>query len=289
MKKIILTLLILFINVLLFGQGWSEGYKNPYDSLVVKTVTDCFNLHPASVEATVVSTQLDSVDGRLLNIITIKLHRSYSSDISNETEVVYMIPDYVTLKNAGAIPISKNGIQIGPCHSSHGGCPYYNPEAGITGHFFLVKKIDNGQERWYINEWIGYPNRAHYDYIRSRNGITVDFPRIHQPNSYYTYSVFGNAGEWNSLDELHSYLSSIDIKPVVQFNVPAIERYVPLSPREKMKLKSDSIDALRKIERAGIAKQKEGLIKLKRLEELLKEKKEIQIPDSTKKRDRKFH
>jgi hypothetical protein len=260
MKKIVLSLFFISVNFLSFAQIRTI---NPLDTKIIAESQVHFSHYSGIIEATVLSTNLENIDGEFINRIQLKIHRIYKGDFYEEIIVVNMTP-------TSKLILEKTGINQAKMIVSHGDGIMINPIKDLTGFFFLTKGHFSSSNSWYVRRWSAYPNEAKYHFLYKQDGRVVDYPQWYESNLLYKYAIDGSLGGFETLIELYNYIENIFGSPSTTFSNAEIEFYT--SPN--MRILPSSIARNTQLDsenRAkGLLKQKESEKKLKELEELNK-------------------
>jgi hypothetical protein len=260
MKKIIISLFFISVNFLSFAQIRTI---NPLDTKIIAESKVHFSHYSGIIEATVLSTNLENIDGEFINRIQLKIHRIYKGDFYEEIIVVNMTP-------TSKLILEKTGETHPSCFSVHGYCPIPNPTEGITGLFYINNKLFKTSNVKDIQSWSAYPNEAKYHFSYKQDGRVVDYPQWYESNLLYKYAIDGSLGGFESLIELYNYIENIFGGPSTTFSNAEIEFYT--SPN--MRVLPSSIPRNTQLDNEnrakGLLKQKESEEKLKELEELNK-------------------
>ncbi|MFT6844177.1 MAG: hypothetical protein ACJAUV_000349 [Flavobacteriales bacterium] len=260
MKKIILSLFFISVNFLSFAQIKTI---NPLDTKIIAESKVHFSHYSGIIEATVLSTNLENIDGEFINRIQLKIHRIYKGDFSEEIIVVNMTPK-------SKLILEKTGINQAEMEVSHGDGIMLNPIKDLTGFFFLTKGHFSSSNSWFVRRWNAYPNKERYDFFFKQLGDIVNHPQWYNRGSFYKFSFYAEIGGFESLIELYNYIENIFGGPSTTFSNAEIEFYT--SPN--MRVLPSSIPRNTQLDNEnrakGLLKQKESEEKLKELEELNK-------------------
>jgi hypothetical protein len=235
MKKIInLT----FIWILFVFALDVKAQIDPYSTENVDYLKAKFLFYDNIVEATVVSVQIDNVNGNIVNKIQLKIHRDYKDAFSGENVQVYIMIDDKLKSEITGKSVKSN--------LSHGDRIQMNPVSGISGHFFLTNIEKEESDNWFIGKWYGYPNRELYDLIKTYKGDDKSTDVYFYNNLYHQYGLLISPFRWGDLESLYSFLGNVDIVPQKVYTPISVIYYAPPNPLTPV-ISIDSISNLDKI------------------------------------------